>query len=241
MVNYILFVFEGQVTEHDIMKNMQNYYLNSKTDGVYLLSSNCGDIYSLYGKLQDDSDLDIFPLLKKKQANSHLKDIKRNQISEIYLFFDYDGHAPAATDDKLLELLKHFCDETDNGKLYISYPMVESLKHVTDDDFNSLTVKAKENIGYKKIASEQCKRENISFKKLTHDSWKSLNLAHLKKMNHLVNDKNEVPTSIYEQFTILKNQIEKHIAPNNEVAVLSSYPIFLFDYYGVEAIEELTS
>lgn len=240
MVNYILFVFEGQVTEHDIMNNMQNYYLNDETDGVYILSSNCGDIYSLYGKLQKDSDLDIFPFLKEKAANAHLKDVKRNQISEIYLFFDYDGHASAATDDKLMELLEHFSDETDNGKLYISYPMVESLKHVPELGFESLTVKAKENIGYKAIASKECQHEHISFKKLTHNNWKVLNLAHLKKMRKLMTNSFDIPDRLYDQVEILEKQMETHIRPNQEVSVFSSYPIFLLDYYGIHSIPDLT-
>ncbi|TEW42847.1 hypothetical protein [Psychromonas algicola] len=240
MVNYILFVFEGQVTEHDIMNNLKKYYLNTETDGVYLVSSNCGDIYSLYGKLQKDEDLDIFPLLTEKKVNAHLSGIKRRQISEIYLFFDYDGHAPAATDKKLNELLEHFVDETENGKLYVSYPMVESLKHVPETGFEHLTVQAKEKIGYKGLASNECKKEYISFKKLSHNDWKKLNLLHLKKLNKLVNGTYELPSQLNEQTVILQKQIQTHISTNNEVAVLSSYPVFLLDYYGVDSIEELT-
>ena len=241
MVNYILFVFEGQVTEHDIMANMRKYYLNTETDGVYLVSSNCSDIYSLYGKLKKDEDLDIFPLLTEKTANAHLSDIKRRQISEIYLFFDYDGHVPGATDEKLQELLEHFNDETENGKLYVSYPMVESLKHIPEKGFETLTVKAKEKIGYKKIASDECKREYISFNKLSHNDWKQLNLSHLKKLNKLVNDTYELPSKLYEQTVILEKQVQNHISTHNEVAVLSCYPIFLLDYYGTDSIDELTS
>jgi hypothetical protein len=34
------------------------------------------------------------------------------------------AHSPAANDDKIIELLDFFNEETENGKLFISYPMV---------------------------------------------------------------------------------------------------------------------
>lgn len=55
-------------------------------------------------------------------------DISRDEISEIYLFFDHDGHSHLANREKLENMLQYFNNETENGKLYVSYPMVESLK-----------------------------------------------------------------------------------------------------------------
>ena len=48
------------------------------------------------------------------------------------MFFDYDGHAPLADDEKIKELLILFNEETSFGKLYISYPMIEALKHINE-------------------------------------------------------------------------------------------------------------
>jgi hypothetical protein len=46
-----------------------------------------------------------------------------------------------------------------------------------------------------------------------------------------VNDTLSFPNSHIEQKKIFYAQLEKHI-PNGAVAVISSFPLFLFDFYG---------
>ena len=41
------------------------------------------------------------------------------------------------------------------------------------------------------------------------------------------------------QFDLFLKQLEKYIEIDNVVAVLSAFPIFLFDYYGYSFISEL--
>ncbi|EMN7239594.1 hypothetical protein WB855_004579 [Vibrio parahaemolyticus] len=240
MSKCILFIFEGQVTEHDIVKNMQKFYLKPEDDNVFILSSHCGHIYSLYHKLKRDEDLDVFYLIKDMPANSVLKDIKRKSISEIYLFFDYDGHAPQATDDKLQEMLEFFDEETDNGKLYISYPMVEALKHIpANTTFEDLVVAAKDNINYKSLVPKEINHGFNSFKKYDLEKWKELNSLHLMKANKIVYNTYSLPDTNIEPIKIFENQLKKHITPDNQVSVLSAFPCFLLDYYGCDNIELL--
>ena len=68
--------------------------------------------------------------------------------------------------------------------------------------------------------------------------WGILIQEHLKKMNKIVEDSYTLPDRNYEQNEIFENQLNKHIIPNNMVAVLSSLPIFLFDYYGKDTLEK---
>ena len=62
--------------------------------------------------------------------------------------------------------------------------------------------------------------------------------THLKKMNNVVNNSYEFPDEIIDQLTIFNKQIEKHINIDKTVAVLSSFPIFLHDYYGNEDLKK---
>ena len=99
-----------------------------------------------------DEDLDTFNLLKERSLLNKeiLNEFNRNDFAEIYLFFDYDGHSTLANDSKLESMLRFFNEETFVGKLYISYPMVEALKHIQDEDaFRYVKVLAKKNIHYK--------------------------------------------------------------------------------------------
>jgi hypothetical protein len=178
---------------------MQKFYVNENTVVKCVYGA---EIYQIYKDVQADEDLDIFNLLKERNLKNkeNLNEFKRNDFAEIYLFFDYDGHSTLADDKKLEELLIFFNEETDKGKLYVSYPMVESIKHIIDfESFKDLTVECKTNISYKNIVHNTCLKTLTNFNKYDEDIWKQLIITHLKKMNYLVNSSFDLPDKIYEQ------------------------------------------
>ena len=131
-------------------------------------------------------------------------------------------------------------EETDLGKLYISYPMVESIKHFSDDlDFKNLKVEAKENIKYKKMVSEQADNVYQQFSKYTFDIWKILLTAHLSKMNYIVKDSFIFPEETFAQGEIYQHQKVKYIGKDSTISVLSGFPVFMFDYFGVKKFCEI--
>ena len=237
MSNNILFIFEGPKTEKSITDNLIKSFVNENT---VITCAYCTTIYKMYTDISEDEFLDTFNLVKDIEANkATLKDFKRSDFAQIYMFFDYDKHATNASDEKLKELLNFFNEETEKGKLYISYPMVEALKHVEDfDTFEELKVKSKENIDYKKIVSDNCIATLKHFHLYNADTWKNLIEIHLKKMNKIVNNKFIFPDEVIDQTSIFNNQLEKYISIDQTVAVLSSFPVFLHDYYGNEELKK---
>lgn len=235
MDSYILFVLEGQKTEPEIFNNIEKYFID-KDNKIYV--SYKSSIYSLYDKLQKDPDLDVSSLLK--EDNNSLKNIK---FSQIFLFFDYDGHDRRADDETIKKMLALFCEETENGKLYISYPMIEALKHIkTGVDFKDVVMPFEDIKKYKKIVSQNSDTCYQSFKDLSIKNWQVLLDKHLRKMNYICTDRFEIEKEYIEQSTIFKNQKEKHLNKKPKVvSVLSSIPIFLKDYYGLEKIHEILS
>jgi hypothetical protein len=239
-----LFVFEGQNTEINITKNLASKFSETFSDiftSDDVKCAYCTTIYDLYKKISEDEYLDMFMLLKEKEFNKEtLKDFNRADFAEIYLFFDYDGHAPIAADDKFSEVITMFNEETEYGKIFISYPMVEVLKHHSDTiDFKNLKVKAKENINYKKIANLSCNIKYRDFNQYNAGIWKKLIEIHLKKMNFIVNNDFSIPNKNISQDEIFAKQLEKYINVDSTIAVLSAFPIFLFDYYGFKTIDDL--
>lgn len=96
------------------------------------------NIYELYNELQSfEGDGDIVSILKERfqqHDDSPFKDdIKSSDFSEIYLIFDYDFQNKNLTledmNSQIEEMLDLFNDETDNGRLYINYPMVEAIRY----------------------------------------------------------------------------------------------------------------
>lgn len=236
----ILFVFEGKKTEKQIADSLSKYFV-ATGDKVIIKYAFCAEIYQLYKLILEDEYLDIFTLLKNKSPENEniLKDYDRNDFAEIYLFFDYDGHSSLADDDKLLEMLELFNEETEFGKLYISYPMVESLKHYSDKiDFKNLKVLTRNNTKYKDVVGKSCDFIYQQFSRYTIDIWKKLIEIHLMKMNYILYDEYTFPIQNCSQGKIFAKQREKYIDMDSSVAVLSAFPIFLLDYYGVERLLE---
>jgi len=229
MSNNILFILEGADKEKSITDNLIKFFVNENT---IITCAYCTTIYKMYQDISDDDDLDTFNLLKEIETNKEtLKNFRRSDFAEIYMFFDYDGHATNASNTKLSMLLDFFDAETEKGKLYISYPMVEALKHIENfDTFKDLKVSC--NSGYKKTVHINGIDEFKDFKSYDFNIWKKLIDAHLKKMNMIINDLYEFPTLIVEQSIIFNKQLEKYINIDLTVAVLSAFPIFLHDYYG---------
>lgn len=238
MSNKILFIFEGEATEEKIVSSLQKFFVNESTTIKCVYGA---EIYQIYKLVVTDNDLDTFNLIKERnlEKNAILADYNRDDFAEIYMFFDYDGHSTLADDNKLKQLLEFFNEETDKGKLYISYPMVESLKHISEyQTFRDLSIECKYNIKYKSIVAATAMKDLINFNNYLLETWKQLIDAHLKKMNFIVNNSYDFPDKLHTQQTIFLEQLNKYILPYSTVAILSAFPIFLHDYYGNEEIKK---
>jgi len=236
MSSNILFIFEGFKKEKSITDNLTKFFVNEQT---IVTCAYCTTIYKMYSEIVRDEFLDTFSLVKDIEANRDvLKGFKRTDFAQIYMFFDYDGHASNASDEKLSDLLNFFNEETEKGKLYISYPMVEALKHVSNfDTFKDLKTAGSDFVNYKKIANANCINELIDFNYYELVTWKKLIEVHLKKMNLIVYDSYEFPAQIVNQLIIFNKQMEKYLSIDNTVSVLSAFPVFLHDYYGNEELK----
>ena len=241
----ILFVFEGEKTETIIYKSLQKCFLNEKRNAIIYATFNA-EIYQLYQKVKLDEfnieeAVDLVEELKSKNIET-LQGIEQRNITEMYLFFDYDGHATNASDDKIKEMLCYFDNETENGKLFISYPMVEAIKHLKSGiNFQETMVDAKENINYKNLASQNCDNIFNQIKKWEINHWAVIIHEHCSKLNFITTDNYAFPNRTFEQIEIFEAQLEKYITPENKVAVLSAFPLLLLDYYGAKALCEKIS
>ena len=269
----ILFVFEGMV-DKTYFESIKRLFFPEKSD-TFVCTYN-SNIYSLYSKLKEHDVLngllkvDTVSVLKEilvEKDDETLKGIREDEVSEIYLFFDYDFQEKGGTleenNRKLCAMLEYFTDETDTGKLYINYPMVESLrytKELPDDDYRTYTVTRQQcqevrfkhqvhefsfyggNLEYIiltiKPADDETKvQEKIDNAKM---NWKHLVVMNVSKAHFICNDKNEVPDESDSQREVFSNQLSKYVETDEcKVAILNAFPIFLFDYFGRKIISKL--
>ena len=250
----ILFVFEGEDREPYLYKTLEKLYLPRDNDNIICsFGNNIYDLYSEMESLEDDGD--IVSILRERltdRGDSTLDGIKTSDISETYLFFDYDFQNSQLTLEeinmRLQSMLDLFTDETDNGKLYINYPMIESIrytKELPDEDYVNYTISRSDCSDFKRIAGEFSHYksfDHILFKEgevpskekylKIKDNWKLLVKMNVCKANYIVTGNNEMPEQKDDinQLQIFSSQKEKYVDASESVAVLNSFPLFIYDY-----------
>lgn len=252
----ILFIFEGAEREPRIFKTLERLFFGKEERLVCSFGNN---IYELYRQLRAfDGEGDIVSILRENNAQLP-SGVKSSDFSEIYLFFDYDFQNTNLNleemNERLREMLELFDNETDNGKLYISYPMVESLcytKQLPDELFAEYAISRSDcmNRPFKDYAREFSFYGSLDFVELPdsghrrpgkrevariRQNWIWLVQQHTSKANYMCNGENSMPLNkaIVAQPRIFMAQCENYLSDGERIAVLNGFPLFLFEYFKV--------
>ena len=203
-----------------------------------------------------DGEGDIVSILRENNADLP-SDIRTSDFSEIYLFFDYDFQntnlSSAEMNARLEKMLALFNNETENGKLYVSYPMVESLcytRELPDEHFVEYTVSRSECMihSFKDIAKNFSCYGSMDFIELSdgrhhragekeiarvRQNWLWLVIQHSSKANYLCTGENILPEDkeAITQSRIFEAQCKKYMCNGELIAVLAGFPLFLFEYF----------
>lgn len=269
----ILFVFEGR-DDKTYFESIKWLFFPEKSD-TFVCTYN-SNIYSLYSKLKAHDalngllEVDTVSVLKEillEKGDHTLENIREDEVSEIYLFFDYDFQESGGTleenNKKLQAMLDFFMDETGNGLLFINYPMVESLrytKELPDNNYWTYTVtrkKCKEekfkhqvhefsfyqgNLEHIIVTIKPADDEDRIMKKkdMVKKNWRYLIVMNNSKANYICNGKNEIPDEMNNQNNIFYYQLTKYVETEEcKVAILNAFPIFLYYYFGKKIIDGL--
>jgi hypothetical protein len=250
MGDIILLVFEGEKTEPSIFDNIQKVFFN-RSPGRRIYACFGANIYQLWQELKDDPDFDTIIKLQELAKNKdELNELNRNNVGEIHLFFDFEGKIIAENQiDEyctiINEMLVIFNDEYDHGKLWISYPMVESLKHLYKDlekCFNKCIVKIINNSIYKEHIGTMPDYQDV--RKYTYQDWQKLIFINIEKANCLISLEYQLPEyhvidKLISQKKIFESQKDRFILTASSVVVLSSFPFFLLYYFGEKQYKDI--
>jgi len=256
----ILFVFEGEEREVNIFNALKELYFN-EDEVIVEFTYNTG-FHTLYKNLKKN-DMSLFRVLQevsKKRKDDKLGDYNEDDFSEVFLVFDYDFHNKSIPleqwNKNLEEMLEYFDDETRNGKMYVNYPMVESIRYtklLPDKDYYKYTVKRDECIkvkgkpesGFKYMAASFSAYIGLDFiqisdgkteeeKKTVRKNWDMLKRQNVAKAHYLCDGRFTYPRkkTMFTQTAIFEKQCKKYV--NTKaccVSILNSFPIFLYDYF----------
>ena len=250
----ILFVLEGNEREPRLYRTLERLYFPKENDNIIYSFGN--NIYDLYSELKEyDDGGDIVSLMRERLAGRNdttLDGIRSSDISQIFLFFDYDFQNTQLpleeTNRRLKEMLTLFDDETDNGKLYINYPMIESIrytKELPDEAYAHYVVGREECKDFKRLSrdfSAYSSLDHILFKDgekpnkekylKVKDNWQYLKQMNVRKANLLTTGHHAIPIdkSDINQLAVFNSQMVQFVEPHGQVAVLNSFPIFIYEY-----------
>lgn len=139
--------------------------------------------------------------------------------------------------DVINQMLESFDNETENGKLYISYPMVEALRDFEAGkcgNEDNCFVEISDLAEYKNISSRNSL--NPHFRDYNIDVWKEIVDVFSMRISCLLGNAEVIS---YEQYLDEANphdifMCEQALAGNNKVFIISAFPEFLVDYFGMK-------
>ena len=249
----VLIVLEGEKPEENTLARLQRAFPEELADlsedlVEYVYSSH---IYGLYNKLKEDNGFsDVIEVLKELYPEDDvLQNTNREDISQVYLFFDLDIHKqPIEKSCKQLnELIKFFDNETENGKLFLSYPMAEAInicdieKGLMSDDRKLFSLDKCADNGFKHFADDLNRNSKTICRANSRENWLIISKANYEKAQWLMHMTAEKSFSVLDQMqqdAILQHQ-QKLIKQDNVVATLSAFPFFLLEYVGVGKIQRM--
>ena len=129
-----LFIVEGHHEKNELFKLIIEIFpeLSITEENIHIFGTN---IYQLYQKIQEEygeewddpsNDVDLPFVLNKYDSQRFGSIGRKRNYKNIFLIFDYEAQDPNFSIYKIQQLQKYFSDVTNNGQLYINYPMVES-------------------------------------------------------------------------------------------------------------------
>ena len=128
--NRTMLIVEGVYEKEYLFKSMLMAFneLSIDEDDVWVYKTN---IYVLIQSIKNEygenwylQDIDL-PLLVSRNDSSIATSYK-SEFTDIYLIFDYERQDKRFVNIDIERMQSAFMDSTDNGKLYINYPMVEA-------------------------------------------------------------------------------------------------------------------
>lgn len=230
----ILLIVEGAKQEKALFRALLACY---QLDLEYEIYSYGTNIYELYEKMFSDGMQDELSLLGvlKERAAAGDRWLFDQDYSDILLVFDYDPQDDRFSPERLETMQDFFNESTDNGKLYVNYPMVEACKHflkMPDAEFINRMVDLDDVSRYKQIVGNASRYQSFErdFKKPDIDMLIAETAAKAQLLSgHEPRSEHEYCCNDIDHAAILRIQNEA-LRSRQKIWVLGTCLLFIPDY-----------
>ena len=186
----ILFIVEGSNDEPKFICrlfdvcNMGSFNTYSYNTNIHVLANHLRIDYPDF----DEDVTDLLAILRSYESNPDKLKILNKEYTDIFLIFDLDPQDHMINFTMIKRILDYYIDSTNQGKLFINYPMMQSYKHfkiLPDDNFKNLRINLEQCRSYKYMVEEYSKYTNVDV--YDYITFVSLAVHHLRKANYILN------------------------------------------------------
>ena len=236
----ILVIVEGERKEIRLISRLKELFLPQNIS----IASYGTSLYQLYDYLEEYcdfnfEDLDVLLALKAHETDENKKAIFDEKYTDVLLIFDFDPQDDKFDITKISKLMSYFNDSTENGKLYINYPMLESFYHLAnireiqfDENFKNskFTLNELQKHLYKRRAVNE--GTDLDIGRMPKEMVENIMHQQSCKANCILEENYEVlgDYSQDKMLIILKKQNEM-LEQTGEAYVLNTCTFFVLEFY----------
>jgi hypothetical protein len=237
MPKKILLIVEGESDEVKFLRGLFEHCLKKAEYKFYSYKTNihtlAQELYNNYPDF-DEGDVDIRLVLASLESSKEKKEMLLDKYSDIYMVFDFEPQHDHKHFDTVRRMVNYFNDSTNQGQLFINYPMMQSYKHfdcLPCPSFEFCEVTLEQSKGYKQYVGEISNFTDLT--KYTYVTYFSIAVHQLKKANKILNGGYTLPSKS-EYFDFKATQIFDYqvnlLESSNNISVLNTCIFALVDF-----------
>lgn len=220
----ILVIVEGIKRETELIEALLRKFDLNLHYNITVFNSNLTVLYESIFKNKDPNDLDFLAVLSSLQTDVKEKNKLRKKYTDVILMFDLDPQHPTFNASQILQLQEYFSESSQQGKLYINYPMVEAFYHLkaeNDPEYIHRAISRNEIMHYKQIVGNEYYIKDYRRFRRTVD-WVHLIKQNIEK-GKMITGKEDV-----DVYAILEEQL-KELNDHDKLYVLATFVYFIYD------------
>lgn len=238
MSKKILLIVEGENDEKKFLNSLfkhcskkTEYKIYSYRTNIHILAQ---ELYSNYNDFDINGESELKLILASLEDDKTKKQLLLGKYSDIYMIFDFEPQHNYPHFDTVKRMIKYFNDSSNQGQLYINYPMMQSFKHhsvLPDECFKNLKIEFDDLKNYKTIVAQNSGFTDVT--KYDYLIFYSLAVHHLKKLNKICYGNYEI-LGVEEYFLIdfanLYELVLNDLKLTNTIYVLNTSIFILIDF-----------
>ena len=194
----VLYIVEGAKGEPRFLKKMHQVLFGTRPENIFVIGTTIHELLrSVFPEGEAEEGLDIVSVLREISGEER-RDVLEKEFSDVYMVFDMDPQDPRYDPKRLGAAMDYFDNPTENGKLYLNYPMLESYRHLTClDDMGYLdrTIDRQSLSCYKEIVGKECCMELQDLGRYTENEFTTIIGFNLMKADRMLGGEGDIPTS----------------------------------------------